>query len=69
MTTNEAFENLTSKRGWYKQAGIGQQLATSLKSCHKKGLVTNDRMVALLAAAGYKQKQEIIWEGGGGRGK
>lgn len=53
MTKNEAFEHLTSKRGWYKLCGISPEAARSAKAQFKKGKLSAEKINKLLIGAGY----------------
>lgn len=53
MTTNEAFEHLTSQREWYKLCSINGDTARSLKRHYHDGKISTDKIYQLLQSAGY----------------
>jgi hypothetical protein len=59
MTTTEAFEHLTSKRGWYKLCKINEASARNLKRNFKLNKLSLDKIHSLLETAGYSSK--IKW--------
>lgn len=64
MNTKEAFEQLISQRGWYKDLGLPEGTGSSVKTYYKKGKITLDRMEYLLKKAGYTVMQEKSWDKG-----
>lgn len=62
MTKNEAFEHLTSKRGWYKLCGISPEAARSAKSQFKKGKLSAEKINKILKCAGYRIVIEEKWQ-------
>jgi len=62
MTTKEAFAQLVSERGWHKNLGISDSAAWSVKNHFKSGVITIDKMEELLEKAGFRVKQEKLWE-------
>ncbi len=62
MTTHDAFQDLTSKRGWYKAIGITEKAASSAKTAFKNGKITLDKMEEVLSKAGYKVLTEKTWK-------
>lgn len=62
MTTKEAFEQLISKRAWYKGFDITPNTASSLKHNHRKGLVTIEKMEEILLKTGHVVAVEKQWK-------
>lgn len=62
MTTREAFEQLIRQRAWYVDLEISETTATNLKANFKKGKISLDKMEEILTRAGFKVKQEKLWE-------
>ncbi|MBC8053747.1 MAG: hypothetical protein H7Y13_11850 [Sphingobacteriaceae bacterium] len=53
MTTKEAFEELISQRAWYKDLGLSEKAASSLKTNFKEGKVSTDKMEEVLEKSGF----------------
>ncbi|HEY0056279.1 MAG TPA: hypothetical protein VGB63_13060 [Pedobacter sp.] len=53
MTTKEAFEELISQRAWYKDLGLSEKAASSLKTNFKAGKVSIEKMEELLEKSGF----------------
>lgn len=64
MTTKQAFEQLTSKRGWYKDLDMPEPEASSIKNRYKTGKLSIEKMEEVITRAGYKVIQEKKWEKG-----
>lgn len=58
MTTQEAFKQLVSQRGWYKLAEIDPNTARSLKKHFNDSKISLDKMEQILVCAGYKKIPE-----------
>lgn len=68
MTTKEAFGQLISKRGWYKELGINAGTANSWANYYRKGsYLSNEKMEEILKKAGYKVMSEKQWSGPAGQ--
>lgn len=61
MTTKEAFEQLISKRAWYKGLGFERVQASSLKRRFHNNELSIEKIEEILTAAGYKVVQEKKW--------
>lgn len=64
MTTKEAFTQLISKRGWYKDLGIKEGTANSMVAYFKgtrAGRISEEKIEEVLQKAGYKVVQEKMW--------
>jgi len=62
MTKREAFEHLTSQRGWYKELDIPEKTANSAKVSFRKGQLSSDKIDEILLKAGYRIIQVELWE-------
>ncbi len=63
MTTREAFKKLISARAVHNQLGISSAAVRHYRAdIKKKEWPSTDLMSELLAKAGYKVKQEKLWE-------
>jgi len=60
-TLNECFENLISRRGWYKQYGYSHKLAYQKKISFRKGFMTEKTIRDYLSQAGYQLYQQELW--------
>lgn len=61
MNTIEAFNELTSRRAWYKNLGYSESFASSLKNRGKSGSLSVEKMEEVLLKAGYRIVQEKKW--------
>lgn len=62
MTTTEAFLQVTSKRGWYKDLGISEGAGNSLLKRVRDGeKFSQDKIEEILIKAGYFVEQEKQW--------
>lgn len=59
MTTKELFEEVISKRMWYKNLEITERHANQIKYRFKNGLLSEGKMYELLVELGYKYKWKI----------
>ena len=63
MTTREAFKHLISERGFYKKVeGLSESNARQIRKNFQEGKITIDKMEEILEKAGFKVKQEKLWE-------
>ncbi len=62
LTTKKALEELFSQKLWYKAFDMNRATAHSLLTRFKAGKLTQDKQDELLEKAGYKVKQEKLWE-------
>lgn len=62
MTTNQAFENLISGRAWYSSLDIVGSTARSYAKRFRDGNLPIEKIEEILALAGYRVKQEKLWE-------
>ncbi|MGY4385643.1 hypothetical protein ACVWYN_002689 [Pedobacter sp. UYP24] len=63
MTRNQAFEQLTQERGWYKKLNISEKAASSAKLMFRKGKLSSDKVTEILNLAGFKVVQQELWQG------
>lgn len=61
LTTEQAFERITSERNWQKPLGYSDAKAWSLKHKYQKGKLSIDAMEAVLKDAGFIVVQEKRW--------
>lgn len=61
MTTKEAFDNLIIKRGWYTSLGISENTGRSYAKRYREGKLPIEKVEDILLKAGYKVKQEKLW--------
>lgn len=63
MTTKEAFSQLISRRGWYKNLGIPEPSASTMAKRFRDGSsISMDKIEEVLQKAGYHIVQERLWD-------
>jgi len=62
LTTDQAIENLVSKRGWYKKSGMNDSTARVYKKRFLENKLDLESRIRLLEACGYKLVRQMRWE-------
>lgn len=62
MTTEEVFEKIISKRGWYHDLGYTYSNGSSIAKRYKDGKLSLDKIEEVILKAGYTVKQEKLWQ-------
>jgi len=62
LTTQAAFEQMISVRGWWKDLELTKGTANSIVSRFRNNEMTIDKIEAILDKAGYRVAREKLWE-------
>lgn len=57
----QAFEELISVRGWWKNIGLTEDQGNNYRTRFKAGKLTYEKMSDVLMIAGLKKVQEELW--------
>lgn len=61
MTTKQVFEEIISKRAWYKDLGYTEAKGSSLANRFRNNKLSIDKMEEVITKAGYQVVQEKRW--------
>ena len=62
MTTEQALNNLFSKRAWWKDSGINESSARSYKKRFLEGKLEIGTQIKILKTFGFTLVQQMEWE-------